>query len=154
MNSYFQPKMNDSYCLFKIAKKLLNNTDDIFNELYQHLMQNNNFKKYCDKGNIVQKNNSYIFLFKMKKELKYIQQIVLQFDISSEDIQYDITIYCKQQMLDNKFYYPIQNILNKSIKTFKNNQNNLLKILKDYFDNVFDKYFQIYEQNVNNGLFV
>lgn len=152
--NYFYPQMYKSYKLFKLANEILKDNDKVFYSLYENLLTNKNFKQFCDQSNFIQKNNSYILLFKFKNTLKYIQQIVLQFDVDDKNIVYDISIYCKQQTLDNKFYYPMENILNNSSKTFDNGNQKLYEELKEYFNNVFNKYFQIYRKNVDNGLFV
>ena len=151
---YFCPKMKMSYKLYRLSKWLLSDFDSVFQQLFQCLNNNKNFKKFCDKSNFIKKNNSYILLYKFNKQLKYIDQIVLQFDVVNDKIDYDISIYCKQSTLDNKFYYPMENILNDSANTFDAKNKYLSKEIKRYFSDVFDKYFQIYEQNVDNGLFV
>ena len=151
---YFNEQMKNSYRLYKLSNSLLNKTDVVFQSLYNHILNNKNFKQFCENSKIIQKNNSFIMLYKFKKQLKYIDQIVLQFDVQNDDIEYDISVYTKQSAMDNKFYVTISNILNDSSKTFKADNNLLQSELKKYFSDVFDNYFQIYKQNVDNGLFV
>lgn len=152
--NYFCPQMKQTYCLYKIASSVLNDLDKVIAQLFNNLANNKYFNQFCESCKMVQKNNTYILLYKFKKELKCIDQIVLQFEYKDKNIDYDISVYCKQQVLDNKFYYPIANILNQSAKTFDSTDQELMQNLKKYFNDVFDKYFQIYKKNVNNGLFV
>lgn len=151
---YFNEQMKNSYRLYKLSNSLLNKTDVVFQSLYKYILNNKNFKQFCESSKVIQKNNSFIMLYKFKKQLKYIDQIVLQFDMQNDNIEYDISVYTKQSAMDNKFYITISNILNDSSKTFKADNNSLQVELKKYFSDVFDNYFQIYKQNVDNGLFV
>lgn len=139
-----------TYKLYKLAKDILE--DDVFQKLKKSLQKNSYLKKYSQKIAIIQKNNFTIILLKFKN-IESIDQIALQFQKTDEQLIYNISVYCKDGYMDNKFYYSIDNILNKSSKTFKIESGLQVELIK-YFNEMFNKYFQIYDKNFNNGLYV
>lgn len=140
-------------CLYKMANIIADN--NIFVQLENKLKQNKFMANSISRTVLMQKNNRVILLIKFNKNLQYLEQIVLDFDCTNlQEVQFDIDVYCKQSTLDNKFYYPIQNILNQSGQTFDLSNRKKEKQFIYYFETMFDRYFQIYFKNCDNGLFV
>ena len=142
-------KISLSYKLYKLANEIIDTS--IFNKLKQSLEHNAYLKKYSSKIILISKNNTVILLIKFKN-IQSIDQIALEFDQIENQISYNINVYCKQGYMDNKFYYPIENILNKSTKNFQITETIQEQLIK-YFNEMFNNYFSIYMKNHNNGLY-
>lgn len=126
----------------KIISKQINQLNKVFRLIFNQI-KNKNFVIKCSQSiEKILQNNTIICQIKMKKDVDFIDKINIVTNVQKDKFTLSLDVFCKDNVLDNKYYIPIQRILNESHKQFQGQDAE--EQLKEFLDDIFTRFDKVY----------
>ena len=144
---YTKNKNKLSSKLLKLSNLLIANKQDFYNQaidIFYNIKNTKLITNLSQKSSNDIHDNQATMSISFNKKAEFIDKMIIILQNQQNAIKFICNVICNDTIYDNEYYIPIQKILANMDKQF--NKNNATKKIKDYVQDLFDKFYKIYQK--------